>query len=70
MLLSPVGGFVTMIETVKQILTRARGAGRSALLEHEVYEVLRAAGLDVPRFAYWDGEPAGTVPDFTPTRAV
>ena len=28
MLLSPVGGFVTMIETVKQILTRARGAGR------------------------------------------
>jgi len=62
MLLSPVGGFVTMIETVKQILSRARGAGRSALLEHEVYEVLRAAGLDVPRFAFWDGEPAGTVP--------
>ena len=51
-----------MIETVKQILTGARQAGRTALLEHEVYEVLRAAGLDVPRFAYWEGEPGAAVP--------
>lgn len=62
MLLSPVGGFDTMIEIVRGILTGARRAGRNALLEHEVYEVLRAAGIDVPRFAFWDGAPGAELP--------
>jgi acyl-CoA synthetase (NDP forming) len=67
MLLSPVGGFDAMIEMVGKILAGARRAGRNALLEHEVYEVLKAAGLDVPRFAYWAGEPGPSVPDAVAT---
>ena len=52
-----------MIEKVREILAGARAAGRSALLEHEVYGVLAAAGFDVPRWAFWDGEPGEAVPD-------
>lgn len=52
-----------MMEKVTEILAGARRAGRSALLEHEVYAILSAAGIDVPRFAYWAGEPGPTVPD-------
>ena len=63
MLLSPVGGFDAMIEKVRKILRGAREAGRSALLEHEVYGVLAAAGLDVPRYAFWPGEPGARLPD-------
>ena len=51
-----------MIEKVREILAKARRDGRSALLEHEVYEILAAAGLDVPRFAFWAGEPGAAVP--------
>ena len=52
-----------MMKTVREILAGARRAGRSALLEHEVYAILAAAGIDVPRFAYWAGEPGAAVPD-------
>lgn len=52
-----------MLDTVREILQAARGAGRSALLEHEVYAVLSAAGLDVPRHAFWEGEPGERVPE-------
>jgi acyl-CoA synthetase (NDP forming) len=31
--------------------------GRTALLEHEVYALLKAAGFDVPRHLFWPGEP-------------
>ncbi len=51
-----------MIEKVRDVLARVRTAGRSALLEHEVYAVLAAAGFDVPRFAYWAGEPGEALP--------
>ena len=62
MLLSLAGGFDAMIEKVRDVLARVRTAGRSALLEHEVYAVLAAAGFDVPRFAYWAGEPGVAAP--------
>jgi acyl-CoA synthetase (NDP forming) len=39
----------------------ARAGGRTALLEHEVYAVLGAAGFDVPRHVFWNGTP-GLVP--------
>ncbi len=35
-------------------------AGREALLEHEVYAILGAAGFDVPRHFLWSGRPADT----------
>lgn len=35
--------------------------GRTALLEHEVYALLAAAGFDVPRHVFWNGAP-GRVP--------
>jgi acyl-CoA synthetase (NDP forming) len=63
MLLSLVGGFDVMIEKVRKILAGARRAGRNTLLEQEVYEVLAFAGVDVPRFAYWAGEPGTALPD-------
>lgn len=63
MLLLLAGGFDAMIEKVRDVLARVRKAGRSALLEHEVYAVLAAAGLDVPRFAYWAGEPGTALTD-------
>lgn len=63
MLLSLAGGFDVMIVKVRDVLARVRTAGRSALLEHEVYAVLAAAGFDVPRFAYWAGEPGTSVPE-------
>ncbi len=62
MLLSLAGGFDVMIEKVRDVLARARAAGRSALLEHEAYAILEAAGLDVPRYAWWEGEPGADVP--------
>jgi len=52
-----------MRETVERILAGARAEGRSSLLEHEVYEILSAAGLDVPRFIFWSGPPGATPPD-------
>ena len=63
MLLSPVGGFDVMLETARQILSGARASGRSALLEHEAYGLLAAAGFDVPRFAFWEGEPGSEPPE-------
>lgn len=62
MLLLPVGGLGKMIEKVREILTGARRAGRNALLEHEVYELLGACGLETPRFAYWGGTPGEALP--------
>ncbi len=62
MLLSLPGGFDVMIEKVRDVLARVRADGRSALLEHEVYAVLAAAGFDVPRFAFWAGVPGGALP--------
>jgi len=32
--------------------------GRTALLEHEVYALLRTAGFEVPRHVFWPGMPA------------
>ena len=52
-----------MIANVRKILAGARADGRDALLEHEVYGVLAAAGFDVPRWAFWEGEPGESVPD-------
>ncbi|MGE5715331.1 MAG: acetate--CoA ligase family protein, partial [Acidobacteriota bacterium] len=43
------------------ILRKARGDGRTALFEHEVYALLGAAGFDVPRHVFWNGAP-GRVP--------
>ncbi len=51
-----------MMEKVTEILAGVRRAGRNALLEHEVYAMLSAVGIDVPRFAYWPGEPGSGVP--------
>ena len=62
MLLLPVGGLDVMLETAKGILSGARASGRNALLEHEVYGVLAVAGFDVPRFAFWEGEPGAEPP--------
>ena len=62
MLLSLDGGCDAMIEKVRDILAGVRRAGRSALLEHEVYEVLEAAGIAVPRHAFWEGAPGEDVP--------
>ena len=39
------------------IFLAARAAGRTALLEHEVYAVLADAGFDVPRHVFWNGAP-------------
>ncbi len=61
MLLLPVGGLGTMIEKVRKILAGARRSGRNALLEHEVYGILAAAGLATPRFAFQEGTPGDTV---------
>ena len=44
-----------------QILEAARAAGRTSLLEHEVYALLEASGFDVPRHVFWNGAP-GQVP--------
>ena len=52
-----------MFANVRKILAGTRAAGRSALLEHEVYGVLAAAGFDVPRWAFWAGEPTDEPPD-------
>ncbi len=35
----------------------ALAPGRAALLEHEVYALLAAAGFEVPRHFFWPGEP-------------
>ncbi|HEX5854896.1 MAG TPA: acetate--CoA ligase family protein [Thermoanaerobaculia bacterium] len=43
------------------VFLAARAGGRTALLEHEVYAVLAAAGFDIPRHVFWDGTP-GLVP--------
>ncbi len=41
-----------MIERVDAILAEAQAQGRSSLLEHEGYGVLKAVGLEVPRFLF------------------
>ncbi len=41
-----------MIERVDAILAEAQAQGRGGLLEHEVYGVLKAVGLEVPRFLF------------------
>ncbi len=47
---------------VQRILEAARADGRTALFEHEVYEILKEAGLDTPRYVFWAGQPGETVP--------
>jgi acyl-CoA synthetase (NDP forming) len=45
----------------------AIAAGRTALLEHEVYALLQGAGFDVPRHFFWTGAPEqveGPLEDF------
>ncbi len=41
-----------MIERVDAILAEAQAQGRGSLLEHEGYGVLKAVGLEVPRFLF------------------
>jgi 3-hydroxypropionyl-CoA synthetase (ADP-forming) len=41
-----------MVSRIDAILAEARGEGRSSLFEHEVYRILSAIGLDVPRFLF------------------
>jgi len=50
-------------DEAREILISARGAGRSALLEHEVYALLELAGFRTPRRAFWEGAPGERVPD-------
>ena len=45
-----------------EVLLAARRDGRDALLEHEVYGVLAALGFQVPRHAFWPGEPGAALP--------
>ena len=40
------------LDRVNKILAGAEKDGRSFLLEHEVYAVLKAAGLGAPRFFF------------------
>jgi acyl-CoA synthetase (NDP forming) len=46
-----------------EILGAVHAAGRTTLLEHEVYALLSAAGFDVPRFFFWAGTPADRPPE-------
>ncbi len=45
-----------MMRRVEMILGAAQSDGRTALLEHEVYGILGAAGIETPRWVFW---PAG-----------
>ncbi len=52
-----------MYEAVDRILQLASEDGRLALLEHEVYEILGAAGIETPRCCFWPGDPGEGMPD-------
>ncbi len=41
-----------LTQVVASLLARARSEGRSTLLEHELYELMRAGGLRVPGYAF------------------
>ena len=51
-----------MKRVVEQILEQAEREGRDGLLEHEVYRILEASGLEVPRFYFWPGAPGRELP--------
>ncbi len=46
-----------------EILETVRAAGRTTLLEQEVYALLSGAGFEVPRFFFWKGAPADRLPE-------
>ena len=46
-----------------EILESVRAAGRTTLLEQEVYALLSGAGFDVPRFFFWEGAPDDRLPE-------
>jgi acyl-CoA synthetase (NDP forming) len=50
-------------ETVGALIADLEARGRSTLLEHEVYLVLEAAGFDVPRHLFWQGDPESASPE-------
>ena len=48
---------------VRGLLLAACAASRESLLEHEVYSLARLAGLETPRFHFWEGAPGDHLPD-------
>jgi acyl-CoA synthetase (NDP forming) len=44
------------MKQVESILSAAQADDRTALFEHEVYSILGAAGIDVPRWVFWPAE--------------
>ena len=55
------GAVATTAASPAEIFRTAQAGGRATLFEHEVYALLKAAGFDVPRHAFWGGTP-GDVP--------
>ncbi len=53
---------VTSALSPVETFAAARAAGRTSLLESEVYALLSSAGFDVPRHVLWEGAPDGQVP--------
>lgn len=53
---------VTTALPPREILEAVRAAGRTTLLEQEVYALLSGAGFDVPRFFFWEGAPTDRLP--------
>ncbi|HUM02236.1 MAG TPA: acetate--CoA ligase family protein, partial [Thermoanaerobaculia bacterium] len=53
---------MTSVPSPGQIFAAARAAGRTALLEPEVYGLLAGAGFDVPRHVFWEGAPGDRLP--------
>ena len=53
---------VTSALSPVETFAAARAAGRTSLLEPEVYALLSGAGFDVPRHVVWEGAPDGQVP--------
>jgi len=47
----------------KDLFSAVRSAGRTALLESEVYALLAGAGFDVPRYVVWEGAPGERLPE-------
>jgi acyl-CoA synthetase (NDP forming) len=52
-----------MSNVVETVLEHAAREGRTSLLEHEVYEILRQADLDVPRHLFWPASPESGLPE-------
>ncbi len=50
------------VEAAAGLLRTCRAAGRETLLEHEVYALARLAGLETPRFHFWEGAPGDLLP--------